>query len=128
MLFVVQILDVAVCRATISGCCEPNPVQRDLDGGGNLLPCLLSGSGESENVRISLAECGSEQPEFVEHKRLQKNQHHKKTGVKSPLVKVLKVLRKLSQKFSKQGLGQSPEVFPKVFPKVFSSRCFAQSR
>ena len=93
----------------------------------NFLP-LLSGSGESENVRISLAECGSEQPEFVEHKRLQKNQHHKKTGVKSPLVKVLKVLRKLSQKFSKQGSGQSPEVFPKGFPKVFSSRCFAQSR
>ena len=26
---------------------------------------FLSGSGESENVRISLAECGSEQPEIV---------------------------------------------------------------
>ena len=26
---------------------------------------FLSGSGESENVRISLAECGSEQPEFA---------------------------------------------------------------
>ena len=65
MLFVVQILDVAIFRATNSGCYEPNPVQRDLDGGGNLLPCLLSGSGESENVRISLAECGSEQPEIA---------------------------------------------------------------
>ena len=37
----------------------------------NFLP-FLSGSGESENVRISLAECGSEQPEFVERIRLQK--------------------------------------------------------
>ena len=35
---------VAVFRATISGCSEPNPVQRDWDGG-NLLPCLLSATG-----------------------------------------------------------------------------------
>ena len=53
---------------------------------------------------------GSEQPECVEHKRLQKNQYHINRGAKSPLDKVLKVLRKLSQTFSKQGSGQSPEV------------------
>ena len=39
---VVQILSVAIFRAANSGCYEPNPVQRDLDGGGNLLPCRLS--------------------------------------------------------------------------------------
>ena len=36
--------------------------------------------------------------------------HNVKTGAKIPLVKVLKVLRKIFQKFSKQGSGQSPEV------------------
>ena len=40
------------------------------------------------------------------------NQYHLNIGVKSPLVKVLKVLRKLFQKFSESGSGQSPEVFP----------------
>ena len=34
------------------------------------------------------------------------------------MVKVLKVLRKLFQKFSKQGLGQSPKVFPYHFYPV----------
>ena len=33
-----------------------------------------------------------------------------KRDVKIPLLEVLKVLRKLFQKFSKQGSGQSPEV------------------
>ena len=42
--YVVQILSVAIFRATDSGCYEPNPVERDLDGG-NLLPCLLSATG-----------------------------------------------------------------------------------
>ena len=48
----------------------------------NFLP-FLSGSGESENVRISLAECGSEQPEFGI--RLHQNLHHVKTEPKIQL-------------------------------------------
>ena len=43
---------------------------------------------------------------------------NEKQGAKIPLVKVLKVLRKLFQKFSKQGLGQSPKVFPYHFYPV----------
>ena len=62
---------------------------------------FLSGSGESENVRIPLAECGSEQPEFVARNMATQNQHHINIGEESPLVKVLKVLRKLFQKFPK---------------------------
>ena len=76
----------------------------------NLLP-FLPGSGESGNVRISLAECGSEQPEFVARNTAAlKICTTLKQNPKSNWVKVLKVLRKLFQKFSKQGLGQSPEV------------------
>ena len=41
LLFVCTDFDVAVCRAAISGCSEPNPVERDLDNG---LP-FLSATG-----------------------------------------------------------------------------------
>ena len=55
----------------------------------NILP-LLSGSGESENVRISLAECGSQQPEFVARNTAAlKICTKKKQGAKIPLLKVL---------------------------------------
>ena len=43
--------------------------------------------------------------------RLHQNLKSVRKESKIPLVEVLKVLRKLSQKFSKQGLGQSPKVF-----------------
>ena len=61
----------------------------------NFLP-FLSGSGESENVRISLAECGSEQPEFAARKTATpKFAQTKSKERKSPCLKFLKVLRKL---------------------------------
>ena len=49
------------------------------------------------------------------------NLYHINIEVKIPLVKVLKVLRKLFQKFPKQGLGQSPKV-------CFSSFFMGESR
>ena len=52
----------------------------------NFLP-FLSGSGESENVRISLAECGSEQPELVARNTAAKNQYNINIGGKIPLVR-----------------------------------------
>ena len=43
---------------------------------------LLSGSGESENVRISLAECGSQQPEFAARNTVaSKSAPHKHRGI-----------------------------------------------
>ena len=77
----------------------------------NFLP-LLSGSGESENVRIPLAECGSEQPEIVARNMATlKFVPHKNRTTPPLAVKVLKVLRGLLLKKSpKQGSGQSPEV------------------
>ena len=55
---------------------------------------------------------GSEQPECVARKRLQKNQSHINIGVKSPFVKVLEILKNFFQEVFKQGLGQRPKVFP----------------
>ena len=55
----------------------------------NFLP-FLSGSGESENVRISLAECGSEQPEFVaRNTATPKSVPQKERGKNPPLVQGL---------------------------------------
>ena len=53
---------------------------------------------------------GSEQPEFVERKRLQKKQYHKKKGGKSPLVKVLEILKNFFQEVFKW-VRAKPEVF-----------------
>ena len=54
---------------------------------------------------------GSEQPEFAARNTATlKSVQRKRQNHKSNWVKVLKVLRKLFQKFSKQGSGQSPEV------------------
>ncbi len=43
------------------------------------------------------------------------NPHCEKTIVRTPLVKVLEILKNFFQEVFKQGLGQSPEVFPEVF-------------
>ena len=50
----------------------------------NFLP-FLSGSGESENVRISLAECGSKQPEFVTRNTATPKSVQQKERGKNPL-------------------------------------------
>ena len=54
-------MDYIPCRGVIR---RERPACRSARFKCNFLP-FLSGSGESENVRISLAECGSEQPEFA---------------------------------------------------------------
>ena len=51
------------------------------------------------------------------------NSHHKNIGVKSPFIKVLKVLRKLFQKFSKWVWAK-----PKVFPLLSGSGASGDSR
>ena len=43
------------------------------------------------------------------------NPHCVKTIVKTPLLKVLEILKNFFQEVFKQGSGQSPEVFPEVF-------------
>ena len=43
------------------------------------------------------------------------NPHCVKTIVKTPLLKVLEILKNFFQEVFKQGLGQSPKVFPEVF-------------
>ena len=50
----------------------------------NFLP-FLSGSGESGNVRISLAECGSEQPEFAARQTATSESVQQKARSKNPL-------------------------------------------
>ena len=50
----------------------------------NFLP-FLSGSGESENVRISLAECGSEQPEFAARQTATSESAQTKKRIQNPL-------------------------------------------
>ena len=76
----------------------------------NFLP-FLSGSGESENVRISLAECGSEQPEFAaRNTATPKFAQHKERDI-NPIE--LKFLR--SRGFFQEapcGFGQSPRSSP----------------
>ena len=75
---------------------------------------LLSGSGASGDSRFANPagrDWAREQPEFVAHKRLQKKQYNPKKGGKSPLVKVLEILKNFFQEVFKWGLGQSPEVF-----------------
>ena len=80
----------------------------------NFLP-FLSGSGEKARqqvaaVRISLAECGSEQPEFVARQTAASESAPQKNRGKIPLLKVLEILKNFFQEVFKQGSGQSPEV------------------
>ncbi len=87
----------------------------------NFLP-FLSGSGERRQAaaRISLAECGSEQPETVaRNTATPKSAQTKSKERKSPCLKFLKVLKTSFKKFSSgvwdrvprsYGSGQRPEV------------------
>ena len=80
----------------------------------NFLP-FLSGSGESENVRISLAECGSEQPEFAARKTATPKSAQRKERDINPIE--LKFLR--SRGFFQEapcGFGQSPRSSPSLPP------------
>ena len=61
---------------------------------------FLSGSGESENVRISLAECGSEQPEIVARNMATPKSAQCKNRTQNPIeLKFLKFLKTSFKKF-----------------------------
>ena len=73
---------------------------------------FLSGSGESENVRISLAECGSEQLETVaRNTATPKSAQTKGKERKSPCLKFLKVLKTSFKKFSSGAWGRAPRSY-----------------
>ena len=50
------------------------------------------------------------------------NPHCEKTIVRTPLVKVLEILKNFFQEVFKQGLGQSPKVFPYHFYPVAGAK------
>ncbi len=84
----------------------------------NFLP-FLSGSGEKARqqvaaaVRISLAECGSEQPEIVaRNTATPKSVQTKNKERKSPCLKFLKVLKTSFKKFSSRVRGNAPRSSP----------------